>query len=294
MGSVSLLLMVGSFMLLGAGLLLVNLSRRQAVGERVGQRLQSERTPMTRRERRPRGVARWISQAGLELPSWVVAVATALVLLLALMLTQISWMLPPIALVLIALVVYLVGQWRAQKRLERMIAQLPTLLDHMIRSIKSGRTLSDAMLLAMKRCPDPLNQAIQTVRRDIELGMPLAEAVNEFAEDYPREEFYMLALGVQVNQRYGGNSTDMLNNLIMIIRDREQASRQLSAMTGETRISAIVLAGLPIAIGSYILMTNPTFILDMWATTPGKAMLLLSLTLQVTGCTLLWRMLKSM
>ncbi|WP_447529971.1 type II secretion system F family protein [Vreelandella sp. TE19] len=294
MGSVSLLLMVGSLLLLGAGLLLVSLSRRQAVGERVGQRLQSERTPMTRRERRPRGVARWLSQAGLELPPWVVAVATSLVLLLALMLTQISWVLPPIALVLIALVVYLVGQWRAQRRLERMIAQLPTLLDHMIRSIKSGRTLNDAMLLAMKRCPYPLNQAIQTVRRDIELGMPMAEAVNEFAEDYPREEFYMLALGVQVNQRYGGNSTDMLNNLIMIIRDREQASRQLSAMTGETRISAVVLAGLPLAIGSYILMTNPTFILDMWATTAGKAMLLLSLTLQVTGCTLLWRMLKSM
>ncbi len=286
--------MVGSLLLLGAGLLLVSLSRRQAVGERVGQRLQSERTPMTRRERRPRGVARWLSQAGLELPPWVVAVATSLVLLLALMLTQISWVLPPIALVLIALVVYLVGQWRAQRRLERMIAQLPTLLDHMIRSIKSGRTLNDAMLLAMKRCPYPLNQAIQTVRRDIELGMPMAEAVNEFAEDYPREEFYMLALGVQVNQRYGGNSTDMLNNLIMIIRDREQASRQLSAMTGETRISAVVLAGLPLAIGSYILMTNPTFILDMWATTAGKAMLLLSLTLQVTGCTLLWRMLKSM
>jgi hypothetical protein len=52
----------------------------------------------------------------------------------------------------------------------------------------------------------------------------------------------LFALGLKVNHRYGGNASELLENLIKMIREREQAARQLSAMTGETRITAVVLA----------------------------------------------------
>src|SRR5689334_11885253 len=46
-------------------------------------------------------------------------------------------------------VVRLFVSWRYQRRLARMVEQLPMLLDHAVRSLKSGRTLADAVLGAI-------------------------------------------------------------------------------------------------------------------------------------------------
>ncbi|MDQ7728162.1 type II secretion system F family protein [Halomonas sp. SpR8] len=293
MSHLSILLLGVSAVLLLASALMMLASKRQAVGERIYQRLSSDGGFLEPKQKKKSGFSLWLMQAGIQLPGWLTALLVALVLLIALLFIRVSWFMPVLIVGGVALVVYLIGQWRAHKRVERMISQMPGFLDHMVRSIKSGRTMGDAMLLAMKRCSDPLHQAMAPVRRDIELGVPMVEAFNEFASLYKREEFHILALGVRINQRYGGNSADMLKSLIMMIRDRERASRQLSAMTGETRISAIVLAGLPLALGGYILLSNPDFLIGMWVTSAGKIMLLLSLALQLMGCFILWRMLKS-
>lgn len=293
MTNLSIVLLGVSAMLLLAALFMMLAGKRQAVGERIYQRLSGDGEVAAPARRKKSGLSLWLMQAGIQLPGWLIALLVGTVVLLSLALSQMNWFMPLFALGGLALLVYLIGQWRAHKRLERMIAQMPAFVDHMVRSIKSGRTMGDAMLLSMQRCADPLHQAMEPVRRDIELGVPMTEAINEFAELYDREEFHILALGVRINQRYGGNSSDMLKSLIMMIRDRERASRQLSAMTGETRISAIVLAGLPLALGGYILLSNPDFLLNMWASSTGKLLLMVSLGLQLTGCVILWRMLKS-
>lgn len=183
--------------------------------------------------------------------------------------------------------------WRYRQRVRRMIAQLPTFLDHVIRSLKSGRTLGDAVLLAMRNAAEPLHTALARSCRNIERGMPLDEALDDFAVLYEQDEFRILALGVRVNQRYGGNASELLESLIGMIRDRDRAARQLRAMTGETRISALILAGLPITLAAYIFISNPTFLLGLWLDGAGKLVLLAAFLLQVAGSFLLWRMLRS-
>ena len=118
-------------------------------------------------------------------------------------------------------------------------------------------------------------------------------SLQEVAELYEVEELRILALGVSVNHRYGGNTSDLLDSIVKLIHEREKLSRQLHAMTGETRISAYVLAGVPSALGGYILASNPGYLLNMWADGTGRFLLLASLGLQLLGCYALWRMLKS-
>lgn len=182
---------------------------------------------------------------------------------------------------------------RFKRRLQRMIVQLPQLLDHIIRSLKSGRTLGDGFLLAIDNCQQPLHGALLRTRNSIQRGMPLADAVDDFAALYDQEEFHILALSMSVNQRYGGNASEVLDNLIRLIRDRDQASRQLRAMTGETRMSALVLGGLPIAMAGYLFLSSPDLLLGMWEQTSGQLVLLVAFALQVIGSFLLWRMMRS-
>ncbi len=280
-------------LLLLAGLLLLRRGLRQRVAERVVQRLGAlqvsalERRSWAWLERAllRAGYQSSPSQLSMMLVSWVMAMLLALTLggWLALLLMLI---LPPLLLRgFVAL--------RYQRRLRRMIEQLPQFLDHVIRSLKSGRTLGDAMLLGMQNAPNPLGDALGRTRRNIERSMPLSEALDDFAELYEREEFRILALGVRVNQRYGGNATELLDNLISMIRDRDRGARQLRAMTGETRVSGLILALLPVSLAAYIFVTNPAFFMGMWSDPMGRIMLLMAFLFQALGSFIMWRMLRS-
>ena len=183
--------------------------------------------------------------------------------------------------------------WRYQRRVQRMIEQLPQLLDYSVRSLKSGRTLADAVLGAIDSTEAPLKQAMSRIQRNVQMGVSLPESVSDFAEFYERDEFRLFALGLKVNHRYGGNASELLENLIKMIREREQGARQLKAMTGETRMTAYVLAGLPIVMVGYFLMVNPGYLMSMWNDGTGRYLLLAAVALDITGTFVMWRMLRS-
>lgn len=182
---------------------------------------------------------------------------------------------------------------RYQRRIKKMVSQLPQMLEHIIRSIQSGRTLGDAALLAMNAAPRPLHEGMARSRRYVECGGKLDDAMDNFANLHDRDEFRLLAMGLRVNQRYGGSAIEMLQSLIFLIREREKAGDQLRAMTGETRISALVLGGMPLAMAAYIFVSNPQFLLGLWQEPTGKLVLLSALLFQSIGSFLLWRMLRS-
>ena len=183
--------------------------------------------------------------------------------------------------------------WRYQRRVQRMVGQLPQLLDHSVRSLKSGRTLADAVLGAIDSTEAPLKQAMSRIQRNVQMGVSLPESVSDFAEFYERDEFRLFALGLKVNHRYGGNASELLENLIKMIREREQGARQLKAMTGETRMTAYVLAGLPIVMVGYFLMVNPGYLMSMWNDGTGRYLLLAAVALDISGTFVMWRMLRS-
>ncbi|WP_344957608.1 type II secretion system F family protein [Zobellella aerophila] len=233
-------------------------------------------------------------RAGIDPPLWLIA----LVLFIWLCLLFFMFLLGGFQLLLLAilgslLTMRLYLSFRYRRRVKQMVSQLPQMLDHMIRSLKSGRTLGDATLLAMNSAPNPLQRGMGRSRRFIERGGGLGDAMDSFAELYEQPEFRLLALGVRVNQRYGGNATEVLQNLISLIWERENASHQLRAMTGETRISALVLGGMPLAMAAYIFVSNPEFLMGLWQDPAGKLVLLSALIFQALGSFMLWRMLRS-
>lgn len=278
--------------LLFGGLLLLRRGMRDAQSEQVVERLASERNMPERVRMSP--LQRELLRSGLSMPAWLALLIVLLWLLLVLLALPLGgWVAVLLMLLVPPVLLRLYMLWQYSRRLQRMIEQMPQFLDHVVRSLKSGRTLGDGMLLSMQNCQEPLHGAMERTRNAVQRGMPLAEAMADFAELYERTEFHILAMGVAVNQRYGGNAGELLTNLIGMIRDRERAARQLRALTGETRISAIVLGCMPLAMGGYLFLSNPQMLLGMWEQSGGRVVLLVAFALQLIGSWLLWRMMRS-
>jgi tight adherence protein B len=259
--------------LLGLSIWLFVHGIHKTANERVLNRLAAGQPQLAAQKPTWVGLERMFLRAGLGRPTerfglWLTLWGVAIVLgyLLADWIGLLAMLLAP------PLILRLYISWLYQRRIKRMIEQLPQLLDYTVRSLKSGRTLSDAVMGGIESSDDPLKKAMGRVQRN---------------------ELRMFALGLKVNHRYGGNASELLENLIKLIRERDQGARQLRALTGETRMTAWVLGSLPVILVSYFMLTNPGYMLGMWHDSGGQTMLIIAVVLQVTGCLALWRMLRS-
>lgn len=280
--------------LLGVSIRLFYNGLRQAGIDRTLGRLTQGQPQLTVAKSSWSGLERTFLRAGLGRPterigSWLLLWALGVLLGF----TLAGWIGLLMLLLVPPLALRLYISWRYQRRLKRMIEQLPTLLDHTVRSLKSGRTLADAVLGAINAAEAPLKDAMGRVQRNVHLGVSLPDAVSDLAELYEKDEFRLFALGLKVNHRYGGNASELFENLIKMIRERDQAARQLRAMTGETRVTAVVLGLMPVGLAGYFLVSNPKYLLAMWNSGSGQLMLATAFGLQVVGCLALWRMLRS-
>ena len=273
------LLAVASLLLVGLALLLLGLGLRARNNEQVVRRLVPGQAPDDISSARP-GTQHWLvrrmRRAGIvHMRPWL-AGAALVMLALAVPLGRLLNVFGVLLAVLLVLALF-----------NGLLGLLYR------RSLQAGRTLGDALEQAVAAADDPLRAVFARASSHVQLGISLPEALQDIAELYEVEELHILALGVAVNYRYGGNTTELLDNIIKVIHEREKIGRQLRAMTGETRFSALVLAVLPLGLGMYILASNPGYLMAMWTDGFGRTLLLASLGLQAVGCVALWRMLKS-
>ncbi|GFM89539.1 type II secretion system protein F [Pseudomonas cichorii] len=290
----SLVLAIIFVLLLGAALYMFYLALNRGASERVMQRLQVGQPIAIEEKPGIEWLERAFLRAGLGKPTERIGLAITLwTLSILLGYLMGDWFGFGVGLVAAPLTLRMFISWRYRKRVRRMIEQLPQMLDHTVRSLKSGRTLADAVLHGIEAADQPLRDGMLRIERNVQMGVSLPDAARDFAELYERDEFHLFALGLKVNHRYGGNASELMENLIKLIREREQAGRQLRAMTGETRMTAIVLALLPIAMVGYFMLTNPNYLMHMWNDSGGQRMLIVAFSFQVMGCLTLWRMLRS-
>lgn len=183
--------------------------------------------------------------------------------------------------------------WRTRRRSARILEQLPGFLDHVVRAVQTGSSLPNAVQAATEETQEPIRSVFARVGRQTRLGVSLDEALEQAARLYAVRELGLLSLTVRVSQRYGGSVRDVLGSIVAMVRQRERLRREFRALTGETRLSAVILGALPATIAVYVMLVNPDYLARMTADDAGRIALWIAGGLQVIGSLVLWRMVRS-
>ncbi|WP_107311280.1 type II secretion system F family protein [Burkholderia metallica] len=179
---------------------------------------------------------------------------------------------------------------RIQRRRLKIVRQIPSFLDGIVRLVTLGNSVPAAFQAALLTTEEPLRGCLDHVSRMLRTGVEIDRAMLHIAKIYRAQEFELLGSVLRLSVKYGGRADVMLERMAVFMRDLEQAERELTAMSAETRLSAFVLMMLPIAIGSFVVMTNPKYLEGMWIDPRGQLLLIVAFLMQVAGCVWLYRM----
>lgn len=245
-------------------------------------------------DKAPGFVVDYLNDNGVELPPVIVNAALALIASSI----AISFILLPLQLAVLAVGSILIGAFLLVKftgnhRREKMLEQLPSFINQVSRRLSAGISVENAFADSVETLEAPLGTVMRRVVRRVHLGYDLHQAFEREARMNHINEFDMLATALRINEQYGGSIRSILEDIVDILRMQDSGRRELAAMTGETRFTALVLALMPPAIGGYTFLDNPQFLTDMWNNPGGQQMLVLAIGMQLTGVLVLWRMVKS-
>ncbi|NOT17354.1 MAG: pilus assembly protein TadB [Sulfuriferula sp.] len=197
--------------------------------------------------------------------------------------------------VLLLYVVLVRFNWwlRTSRRQRDMLRQLPVLIETMVRLITIGHSISAAFQQAVITTDEPLRDVLDRVNRQAQLGVALDKALHKEAKTFRFTQLDLVAAVIGLASRFGGRSDQALERMAAFMRDLEHAQQEFASLSTEVRLSAWVMALLPIAIGIFLIIFNNNMFLTMWHDPIGKNMLVGAVVLEIVGSYWLYRLAKT-
>lgn len=147
--------------------------------------------------------------------------------------------------------------WRQRKWLRIFLEHFPDGLEILIRALQAGLPLSLGFHTVAKESPGPIAKEFDHIASQLALGMTLDKALIQASERIGAEEFHFFALAVSIHKQAGGQLTDTLRKIVVIIRDRQKLSHKIYTVTTHQRFSSLVVAFFPLLVLVLITALDP-------------------------------------
>jgi tight adherence protein B len=293
-GTRQILLLIGACMsLLGLGVSGVLVSRSQSANDRRSKRLTAILSPHLRTaqielsaftladEHGPRTVASTLAsifgfsfeRQALYPAKWYIILAGTFLLAVAVryaaedLLGVLSWAALPLSWIVASRMFF---NRIENKRRSSLLWQFPDALAMIVRSIRVGVPVIDAIRNVSVTAPNPTAGEFARMVDQISMGTPLDEAITDLAERTGLAEYRFFATALSLQNQTGGTLSDTLENLADVIRKRAALKARGLAMTAEARTSSAILALLPVLTGIMLYFLNPSYIMLLFSDPTGK------------------------
>ena len=173
--------------------------------------------------------------------------------------------------------------WRRKSRFKKFAKQLPDALELIGRALRSGHSLASGLHVVVQEMPVPISAEFGNVYESQNLGIPIDQALRDMLKRMPNLDLKFFVTSVVIQRQTGGDLAEILDKISHIIRERFKILGQVQALTGEGRISGIVLMALPIALFFVVYHLNPDYIMLLFTDPLGRKMIAVATVLQVLG-----------
>jgi tight adherence protein B len=231
-------------------------------------------------------LARQIEQAGHKILAYrlvLMSVAIGVIVLLA------SWAYfrMPVATISTALLAaylpFMKIKMDLTKRTKMFEEQLPDAIDTMKRALKAGHPLSASIKLVAEEMDDPVAAEFELTFGDINYGNDVRKAMLGLLARVPSVTVMALVTSILVQKETGGNLAEILEKISIVIRGRFQLARKVQTYSAEGRMSAWVLAMVPLVLFVTLWFTTPDYLPVLLDDPRGQKMIIYGFFSGVAG-----------
>ena len=149
--------------------------------------------------------------------------------------------------------------------------------------MRAGHAFSVSLEMIHREFSDPLATEFRRTFDEQNLGLPLENALQNFAKRVPLLEVHFFVSAVLLQKRTGGNLSELLDKLAVIIRERFKLRGRIKAISAHGRITATTLSIIPMAVAFLMFYTNREYIEFFVKDPTGNQMAGVAIFFQLVG-----------
>ena len=173
--------------------------------------------------------------------------------------------------------------YMAKRRLKQFTFHFPDSIDLIVRAVRSGQPISEAIKVVAEQAPQPVKSEFQQIRDATQVGVSLRDAIDQAGERITLPEFRFFSIALSIQQETGGNLAETLENLSKMLRRRKQIKLKIRAVSAEARASAWIVGALPFLMFFILLSINRNYGATLIGDPRGIALLVIGVTMTCVG-----------
>jgi len=173
--------------------------------------------------------------------------------------------------------------FKRKRRLKAFAVKLPDAMELLSRALRAGHSLAAGFSLVAEEMKDPIGGEFAQVFEEQNLGVSQEDALRSLADRVPNMDLRFFVTAIILQRQTGGDLAEILDKIGRLIRERFQIWGQIQALTGEGRLSGIVLLALPPALFLAVYRLNPDYVMVLFTDPLGQQMLAGGVVMQVLG-----------
>ena len=230
-----------------------------------------------------------IEQAGHKILAYRLVTLSVFLGITSLLCSWLYFRTPMVATVIAAIVAYLPYMKINMDRVKRMQdfeEQLPDAIDTMKRALRAGHPFGASLKLVAEELDDPVAEEFERTFNDINYGNDVRRAMMGLLSRIPSVTVMQLVTAILVQKETGGNLAEILEKISIVIRSRFKLQRKVKTYSAEGRMSAIVLASVPLVLFVTLWFVTPGYLPVLLYDEGGRKMLMYGFFSAVVG--ILW------
>ncbi len=157
-----------------------------------------------------------------------------------------------------------------RRRQNVFLADFADAIDVMVRGLKAGLPVSEAMKIISTEQGPPVGPEFMEVVEGQRVGISIDQGIERMVERMPLPEVNFLAIVMAIQSKTGGNLSEALGNLSRVLRDRKKMKSKIRAISQEAKSSAAIIGSLPILLMGGMMMLNPEYLNPLFQTNIGN------------------------
>lgn len=145
------------------------------------------------------------------------------------------------------------------KRQNTMERQLPMLLSSLRTQMTAGMTAQAALMMIADDLPSPLGDEMRLVKDDLNVSVPLDEALEALAGRLQSNIMQFLISSIGVAVKSGSDLVPQLVTIEEIVRQRARIEGKIKSALALAKPTAYLAAGMPILMTGYFFTTQPAY-----------------------------------